>query len=82
MELLGWISSILSIFGIVLNAKKIIWCWYVWLISNVTWLIYYMDKRDLPAIVLWITFGAFNVYGLISWNKDKKNDKKNKNVVE
>ena len=52
MDLLGWVASILSIFGIYLNAKKNIWCWYVWLVSNVGWLIYYLDKKDLPAIVL------------------------------
>ena len=71
MDLLGWVASILSIFGIYLNAKKNIWCWYVWLVSNVGWLIYYLDKKDLPAIVLWIAFACFNVYGLIMWKRSK-----------
>jgi len=72
MNILGWGASVLSIFGIYLNARKNIWCWYVWLVSNVGWLIYYLDKKDLPAIVLWIAFACFNVYGLIMWKRNKE----------
>jgi nicotinamide riboside transporter PnuC len=72
MNLVGWLASILSIFGVFLNARKNIWCWYIWIVSNIIWLIYYYDKKDFPAIVLWVAFTGFNVYGLIMWKKEKK----------
>lgn len=75
MEWLGWFSSGLSIIGVILNARKNIACWYVWLISNITWLIYYLEKKDNPAIVLWIVFTIFNVYGLIMWRRKPKETK-------
>ena len=76
MELLGWIATILSITGIVLNAKKIIYCWPIWLVSNILWIIYNIQLKELSPIVLWVVFFMFNIYGWIEWNKSKYKNKK------
>lgn len=72
MEWLGWVATVISISGIVLNAKKNILCWPIWLMSNAAWITYFIIKFDPPSLILWIVFTIFNVYGWIQWRKDKK----------
>jgi nicotinamide riboside transporter PnuC len=74
------IAFLLSIIGIYLNAKKIIWCWYIYILSSICWLIYYVRKNDTPSIILWTVFICFNLYGLITWKKEKES--KNKTDLE
>jgi len=72
LDILGYSSFVVSLIGILLNAKKKISCWPVWLVSNAGWIVYSLIQKDVPSIVLWITFSAFNVYGWIQWRKDKQ----------
>jgi len=73
INIFGWVSAGLSMTGLYLNARKIVYCWYVWIGSNITWQIYYIHRKDFPAMVLWLAFLFFNIYGLIKWTKDEKN---------
>lgn len=72
MELLGWVATVISIIGIILNARKNMLCWPTWLVSNVLWVTYFLVLGDFPSIILWIVFSIFNVYGWIQWSKDKR----------
>lgn len=72
MIYLGYFATLVSLIGIILNAQKNIWCWPVWLISNAGWIVYSVLQNDIPQIILWIAFSAFNVYGWIQWRKDRK----------
>jgi nicotinamide mononucleotide transporter len=72
LDVLGYSSFVVSLIGILLNAKKKISCWPVWLVSNAGWIVYSLIEKDVPSIVLWIAFSAFNVYGWIQWKKDQK----------
>lgn len=68
--MIGWISTILSVIGIVMNAKKIIWCWPVWMASNVGFIYGAIFVDFTPnLIVLWVMFLGFNVYGWREWKK-------------
>jgi len=77
--LLGWIATAISIIGILLNAKKNMWCWPVWLVSNVLWVTYFIILANPQSITLWVVFSLFNVYGWIQWRKDEKLKKNNDN---
>lgn len=68
--MIGWIAVILSIVGIILNAKHKMSCWPVWIASNVFWVIHAIDGVDIPAVVLWFVFMGFNVYGWYQWRRD------------
>jgi len=65
-----WIGLILNIFGCILNAKKSIWSWPVWMLSNIAWLIYWIPKSETAAIILVCSYLVINVYGYREWSKN------------
>jgi nicotinamide mononucleotide transporter len=66
---LGWIALLMSVSGVLLNAKKSMWCWPVWFLSNVLWLSYMVPMRTWPMVAEQSVFAALNVYGFIQWRK-------------
>jgi len=73
--MLGWIAFALSVIGILFNAKKVIWCWPIWLVSNVMWIIHIwiQPTPDYSALSLWVVFFISNVYGWFQWGRDSHN---------
>lgn len=72
--MLDWFCAGLSLIGILLNAKKNILCWPVWIVSNIAWLIYIFGKSspEWALAFTWLTFGLANIYGWIEWKKDER----------
>ncbi len=68
---INWFAALISIIGIILNAKKDILCWPTWLFSNFLWIAYSLPKKDYAYVVLWLVFGGFNIYGWLQWQKQK-----------
>lgn len=77
LEVFGYIVSVVSALGIILNAKHIIWCWPVWLVSNAGWIAYSLLEKDYPSVVLWTLFTLFNIYGWRAWYVAKKKNVNN-----
>jgi nicotinamide riboside transporter PnuC len=69
--MLDIIGTALSIAGIFLNAKKIIWCWHVWIASNVFWIAYCIKTNQIPALIMWIVFFFANLYGYFQWKMNR-----------
>lgn len=65
--MVSWIAASLSILGILFNAKKNIWCWPIWLLSNFLWLIVTIQTQNWPQVILWSTFLVTNIYGWYEW---------------
>lgn len=34
MELIGWVTMVLAVAGVLLNNRRLIWCFPVWMVSN------------------------------------------------
>lgn len=64
------VALVLSVTGIILNAKKNWLCWLFWLSSNALWVLYFIPKGEWTTVALWSLYSLFNVYGLYSWIKD------------
>ena len=67
--MLDTIATVLSISGILLNAKKIIYCWHIWVLSDIFWIIYSIHTDQIPALIMWIVFVFANIYGYLQWRK-------------
>ena len=72
LVLFGYLAALVSLIGIILNAKKHMACWPIWIFGNVMWITYSGIEGDIPSVVLWVTFSIFNVYGWYQWKKDLK----------
>jgi nicotinamide riboside transporter PnuC len=66
--MLPWIAMSLSLAGVFLNARKIIWCWPIWCLANTGWCIDAWMRSDWPQVILWIVFTIFNCYGWWCWS--------------
>jgi len=68
---MDWTACFFSCLGLFLNAKKKIISWWVWIVSNIIWIIYGLKTFQYPLIVLQIVNIVINFYGLKEWNKNK-----------
>lgn len=67
--MIAWIALALSLVGnLLINYKNILGI-YVWIISNILWIIVAVNDVDQQKIILFSTYIAFNIHGLIKWSK-------------
>jgi nicotinamide mononucleotide transporter len=66
------ILTLLALVGVVLNIKKNIWCFYIWLVTNSCWAIVDFYKGIPAQGVLFTIYVGLAVYGIIEWRKEKK----------
>lgn len=66
-----WIVTIISLIGSVLNAKKSKWCFYVWILANVLWLIYDIHIGLYSRAALDTIQTIICISGIIYWKKEE-----------
>ena len=69
------VTSVLSVFGLILTVKRCIEQWYLWIIVNglstLMWIKAYMHGSNcLATIIMWFTYFILSFYFLHSWNKE------------
>lgn len=72
-----FLLTIAALTGVVLNIKKKISCFYVWLVTNVCWAVIDFYKGIPAQGVLFTVYAGLAVYGIYEWRKS--NDKDNLN---
>ena len=75
--LLDSITSVFSVFGLILTVKRCIEQWYVWFIVNglsaIMWIQAYLNGSNCFAtVIMWVTYFILSIYFLYSWKKDMK----------
>jgi nicotinamide riboside transporter PnuC len=68
IEIIKWVACVFSFLGILLNTQKIIWCWPMWMLGSLLWIIIHY-KKDYPQFIVWSLFFLANIYGWIEWAK-------------
>lgn len=69
---MDWIGSILCIIGILLNSKKLIWCWPVWTASTIFWVIFAVQNQQWAILMMEVVFFVANLYGWQQWRLDEQ----------
>ena len=66
----GWIVTLICLVGTILNVKKIQFCFILWTIGNLLWLILDMYNRVYSRSLLDIIQLILAVWGYIAWKKE------------
>lgn len=73
--LIDSVTSVCSVFGLILTVKRCIEQWYVWLLVNglstVMWIEAYLNGSNCFAtILMWVTYFILSIYFLYIWRKE------------
>lgn len=72
IELLGWISTLLVLFGYILNAQKLTrYAMISWIVGDIGWITYDFFIYNISHMVLSLVIIIINIYGI--WNLCKIN---------
>ncbi len=72
IELLGWISTLLVLFGYILNAQKLTrYAMISWIVGDIGWITYDFFIYNISHMVLSLVIIIINIYGI--WNLCKTN---------
>jgi nicotinamide riboside transporter PnuC len=66
--MIGWIAFAFTCIGVILMARKNIWCWLFLIIANFLWA--YHLSPDLPALAMQATLFGLNIYGFLEWSRN------------
>lgn len=65
-----WALTAVSLTGTVLNIRKNIWCFYIWLIGDVLWCTLDFTSGTYGRALLDFVQVILAVCGIISWKKE------------
>ena len=69
IELVGWVAFLFIASGYYLNAKKQSYCFYVWGIGNILFILYAALINSNPMLFMSIFTLGMNIYGYLQWSK-------------
>jgi len=69
IELVGWIAFLFIGFGYYLNAKKYSYCFHIWGVGNILFILYAALINSIPMFFMSIFTLGMNIYGYLQWNK-------------
>ena len=67
IEVIGWIGFLFIIIGYMLNARRLISCFYFWGVGNILMIMYAILTNTLPNLATAVIVLIMNVYGYINW---------------
>lgn len=78
--LIDSITSIYSIFGLLLTVKRCIEQWHIWFIVNglstIMWIQAYINgSKCFATVLMWATYFILSIYFMYTWYKDLKEER-------
>jgi len=68
-NILTGLLTLLALIGVILNIKKKIACFYIWVLTNASWAIIDFFK-DIPMQgILFTIYTGLAIYGIFEWRK-------------
>tara|TARA_Y100000310_G_C20598894_1_gene771964 strand:+ start:577 stop:786 length:210 start_codon:yes stop_codon:yes gene_type:complete len=66
-----WILAALSLVGVVLNIKKIRWCFVVWAGTNFAWMVVDIREGSVARGMLMGVYFLLALWGLWEWRRKR-----------
>ena len=70
VEIIGWLGFIFVFLGYYFNAKQKIYCFHIWGLGNILFLIYGFLINAGPQIAMCIFVLGMNIYGYKQWSNN------------
>lgn len=67
-----WALTAVSLTGTVLNIRKNIWCFYIWLIGDILWCALDFTSGTYGRALLDFVQVILAICGIVSWKKPKE----------
>lgn len=71
---LTWIFSIISLLGTILNSNMNKYGNFIWIFTNMFWLIYDFSIGAYAQSLLYFIYLLLAIYGFIKWTMKEKNE--------
>ena len=72
IESLSWISTVLSVIGVVLNIRKKRSCFYFWTVANLIWIYVSLKQKIYAQTFLFLVYLALSIWGFFVWKKEQE----------
>tara|TARA_R110000824_G_scaffold399188_1_gene604230 strand:- start:1025 stop:1243 length:219 start_codon:yes stop_codon:yes gene_type:complete len=69
LSLFGWIVATLSVVGVVLNIYKSRWCFYIWTLTNFSWMMIDYNAGITSQSALNALYFLLAIWGIIKWRE-------------
>tara|TARA_A100001234_G_scaffold4107_1_gene3342 strand:- start:14 stop:259 length:246 start_codon:yes stop_codon:yes gene_type:complete len=70
VEFIGWLGFALVSMGYYFNAKKKLYCFYIWGLGNAVYILYGFIISAFPIMAMSVFVLGMNIYGYLNWVKD------------
>ena len=70
IEIVGWIGFLFIFSGYYMNATKHSYCFYIWGVGNILFILYAVLINSNPMLLMSIFTLSMNIYGYLQWNKN------------
>ena len=69
-DMIGWLGFIIILLGYYFNAKKKLYCFYIWRLGNVVYVLYGFIINAIPIMAMSVFVLIMNIYGYLNWVED------------
>jgi len=69
LKLCSIIALVITLLGTILNSRKNIYGFYIWIVANIMWLVITLKLQDISISIQYIIFILLNFYGIYQWKK-------------
>ena len=69
MEALTWVMAASCVIGAILNAKKSIIRFYIWLPTNIMWVLFSLRLAQYAQASLFAVYTVIAIIGIKNWRK-------------
>ncbi len=72
LQVISWALAASAVTGAILNARKDIKGFYVWIAGNIGWVTYNIYIGEYALAALFVVYTGVSIYGIRQWKSLKK----------
>ncbi|MDP6169136.1 MAG: hypothetical protein QF780_03935 [Candidatus Marinimicrobia bacterium] len=70
IDAIGWLGFFLILLGYYFNAKKKLYCFSIWGVGNIIYIMYGYIIHAMPIMAMSVFVLSMNIYGYLNWVKE------------